>query len=100
MTQTLSTPRAELAKSRLMVSMAQERPSVVAPTHADNRLLFCVLGTPYGILTVIDEDQIEISIKAPGQQPHLAHVVNNDEACITQAVHTVFEQIASGRIFG
>lgn len=100
MLQTLSTPRAEHAKSRFMAAVAQERPNVVARTHADNHLLVCILGTHYGILAEIEDEQIALSIKAPGHPPRLARVTANEDTAIDDAVHNLFDQIATGRIFG
>lgn len=100
MLQTLSTPRAEHAKNRFMAAVALERPNVIAKTDADNHLLVCILGTPFGILAKIEDEQIALSIKAPGHRPHLARVTANEDSAIDDAVHTLFDQIATGRIFG
>jgi hypothetical protein len=100
MLQTLTSPRAAHAKSRFMAAVALGPRNVVSETHADNRLLVCILGTHYGILAEIGDEQIELSIKAPGRQPHLATVATNEDEAIDAAVQTVFDQIASGHIFG
>ncbi len=100
MLQTLSSPRAEQARSRFLAAVALGRASVVDTTEADNRLLVCILGTGFGILAEIEDEAVSLWIKAPGHRPHLAGVSVNEDATIHAAVHSVFEQIQSGRIFG
>lgn len=99
MVQTLSSPRSEHARNRFMAAVALERSSVVSQTHSENRLIVCILGTHYGILAEIADDQIALSIKAPGHPPQIALVADNDDVAIDAAVHTVFTQIA-GRLHG
>jgi hypothetical protein len=100
MIQTLPTARAELARTRFIAAVARRPKTLVAKTDADNHLLVFLLGTPYGVLAHIDDESIALSIKAPGHQPHLTHTVENETSAIDAGLDTVFDQIATGRLFG